>query len=80
MLVNIFTIIAAAALLAIGIAGCTAPTELEKNWGRSFETAKTSQILNPDGAGHQEPVEGLQGPVVEKILEDHFQKKSDREK
>jgi hypothetical protein len=51
---------------------------LEKNWGRSFEEARTSQILNPDGADNSAPVEGLHGPVVERILDDHFLRKADK--
>lgn len=79
-MLNIYAITASVALLAITIGGCTTPTTVEKNWGRSFETAKTSQILNPEGASRQQPVQGLQGPVVERMLEDHFQGKSDKEK
>jgi hypothetical protein len=70
--------IATAALLAIGLWGCSSPSLLEKNWGRSFEAARTAQILNPDGVDNSAPVEGLHGPVVERILDDHFLRKADK--
>jgi hypothetical protein len=34
---------------------------LNKNWGRSYETAKYNQILNPEAAKNLEPVTGLDG-------------------
>jgi len=34
---------------------------LGKNWGRSYETAKHNQILNPDADKNLEPVLGLDG-------------------
>ena len=34
---------------------------LNKNWGRSFESAKYNQILNPEAGKNLEPVTGLDG-------------------
>ena len=34
---------------------------LEKNWGRSYETAKYNQILSPDAGKNIDPVLGLDG-------------------
>jgi hypothetical protein len=74
------TFIAGTAVLAILISGCAGTPELDENWGRAFEEAKVIQTLNPDASGNLEPVEGLQGPVVEKILNDRLQgEKSNKE-
>ncbi len=66
------TVIAGAALLAITISGCAGTPELDENWGRSYEEAKATQTMNPDGQYNLTPVEGQQGPVVERILEDYL--------
>ena len=66
------TVIAGTALLAIMISGCAGTPEVDKNWGRSYEEAKATQIMNPDGQYNTAPVEGQQGPVVERILEDYL--------
>jgi hypothetical protein len=34
---------------------------VNKNWGRSFESAKYNQILNPEAGTNLEPVTGLDG-------------------
>ena len=38
---------------------------LDKNWGRSFESAKYNQILNPGAAKNNKPVTGLDGQAGE---------------
>jgi hypothetical protein len=38
---------------------------LEMNWGKSFESAKKNQILNPDAGKNLEPVVGLNGEAAE---------------
>jgi hypothetical protein len=40
-------------------------TELDNNWGRSYETAKYRQILNPDASKNLEPVVNLDGQASE---------------
>jgi len=71
-------VIALAALLTIGIFGCSkgnlsnplqSESQLDENWGRSFEAAKHNQTLNPDAGKNLKPVEGLQGPAAERIME-----------
>jgi hypothetical protein len=37
---------------------------LDTNWGKSVETAKSNQILNPDAGKEPTPVEGLEGTVA----------------
>ena len=34
---------------------------LERNWGRSYETANYMQLLNPEAEKNLDPVEGLDG-------------------
>lgn len=48
-------------------------TMLEENWGRSFETAKYSQILNPEAGKNSEPVTGLDGPAAKENMEKYRQ-------
>lgn len=63
------------AVVAAGIMGCSQhavgqrESRLDKNWGRSFESARYSQILNPEAEKNLEPVKGLGGPVAERIME-----------
>lgn len=70
MIIRKILILTAVAALALTL-GCTSVPGhkqqklLEKNWGRSFETAKYNQILNPEAGRHADPVEGLDGEAAE---------------
>lgn len=75
------------AMLALS-AGCSSSgpvyeeTLLDKNWGRSVETAKYNQILNPDSGKNLTPVEGLDGNATDnsvKKYEDSFKKETKQE-
>ena len=66
------TAIAGAALLVLMISGCAGTPELDENWGRSYEEAKATQIITPEGQHNLAPVEGQQGPAVERILDDYL--------
>jgi hypothetical protein len=81
-------VIVVAALLIIGFVGCSkgnivspfqTESQLEKNWGRSFEAAKHNQTLNPDADKNLKPVEGLEGPAAERIMGEYI-KGGDRTK
>ena len=62
-----------AAIIAVGLFGCTQQaTKLDQNWGRSFESARYNQILNPEAGNNQVPVEGIEGPAAERIMEGHL--------
>ena len=50
---------------------------LEMNWGKSFESAKKNQILNPEAGKTVEPVIGLDGQVAEHNVDNY--KKSFKE-
>lgn len=47
-----------AAMLVIGISGCYRTTNLDYNWGRSFETARFNQTVNPYGLKASLPATG----------------------
>ncbi len=48
-------------------------TKLDRNWGKSFESAKQNQILNPEAGKDSKPVVGMDGQEAEKIIEKHKQ-------
>jgi hypothetical protein len=73
-------VIVVAVVCMVGFVGCykgniVSPFEpesqLDRNWGRSLEAAKYNQILNPEADKNLAPVEGLQGPVAERIYEEY---------
>ncbi|MCD4820779.1 MAG: hypothetical protein K8R11_01595 [Methanococcoides sp.] len=46
---------------------------LSRNWGSSFESAKQSQILNPEAGKNLDTVVGLDGQAVENVVEKYRQ-------
>ena len=73
MLTRCLTLIGLIAALLI-FSGCgTRETMLDRNWGSSFESAKQSQILNPEAGKNPDPVVGLDGQVVENNMEKYRQ-------
>jgi hypothetical protein len=80
-------VIVVALVCVIGLGGCykgniVSPsqpeTQLDKNWGKSFEAAKYNQTLNPEADKNLAPVEGIEGSVAERIMEDY--KKGEQKK
>ncbi|BBO74949.1 hypothetical protein DSCW_23660 [Desulfosarcina widdelii] len=77
MLMNLSKTIVAT-IIAIGLVGCAQfnmndiDTPLEKNWGRSFESAKYNQILDPESEENLDPIEGLAGSKAEHIVDSHI--------
>ena len=70
MLKTIIAIAMACTILGL-FAGCTSDgniyreeTALDQNWGRSVETAKFNQIVDPDAGKNVSPVEGLSGTAA----------------
>ena len=41
------------------------PTLLDRNWGRSYQTAIYNQMVNPDADKNLDPVLGLDGSAAE---------------
>lgn len=62
--------------LAFFILGCSTADRqqdmLNKNWGRSYETAKHMQIIDPDAGKNQIPVTGLNGEAAVVNLEKYI--------
>jgi hypothetical protein len=90
MLKRTIAITVGCAVLAL-FAGCSGPagnnpfreeTLLDKNWGRSVETAKYNQTLDPEAGKNLAPVEGLDGQAagytVDKY-ENSFRKETKKE-
>lgn len=44
-------------------------TMLDKNWGRSYESAKYNQMLNPEAGKNLEPVVCTDGQTAERTVE-----------
>ena len=87
MLKKTIALTIACAMLALS-AGCSSSgpvyeeTLLDKNWGRSVETAKYNQILNPEAGKDLTPVEGLSGKAADNSVqkyENSFKKESKQE-
>jgi len=87
MLKRTIALTIACAMLALS-AGCSSSgpvheeTLLDKNWGRSVETAKYNQILNPEAGKDLTPVEGLSGKAADnsvKKYENSFKKETIQE-
>ena len=54
---------------------------LDKNWGRSYETAKFNQIVNPEAEKNLDPVVGLDADAAEKNMtkyRESFEKETER--
>jgi hypothetical protein len=73
MLTRCLTLIGLIATLLI-FSGCgPRETMLSRNWGNSFESAKQSQILNPEAGKNLDPVFGLDGPASGNTMEKYRQ-------
>jgi len=58
-------LISMAVLFGCGSTAFQQTTTLDKNWGRSFESAKYNQIIDHEAAKNRKPVTGLDGVVGE---------------
>ena len=60
--------------MAAGLWGCASDGSLlDKNWGRSFETAKYGQILDPNAGTTAAAVSGLDGNASETVTDKYRQ-------
>lgn len=59
MFIKYFT----SSIIVFGVlfAGCSTPTLLDQHWGRSAQTARFNQTLNPDAEQDKTPVTGMDG-------------------
>ncbi len=69
---NIILIVVLAMFSVVTLWGCAGNLPeskrvdyLEMNWGKSFESAKNNQILNPDAGQNLDPVLGLDGTAAD---------------
>ncbi|MCK5243936.1 MAG: hypothetical protein KAJ90_01595 [Desulfobacterales bacterium] len=54
--------------------GCSSrETMLDRNWGSSFESAKSNQILDPEAGKNLDPVVGLDGQAAGISMEKYRQ-------
>jgi hypothetical protein len=86
MLSNTFKLIAGIIVL-LAFLGCSqnrnvfmGESQLDKNWGRAYETAKHSQILNPEAGKQPVPAEGLDGKSAERSIESYQSGESAKQK
>jgi hypothetical protein len=57
-------------------------TQLDKNWSRSYETAKYNQIINPEAGKKVTPVQGLEGNAADHAVQgyhDTFKQRKEQE-
>jgi hypothetical protein len=62
-----FIVIGLIAAMSI-FSGCAGTSMLDKNWGKSLESARSDQILNPEAGQNLDPVVGLDGQAAEITL------------
>lgn len=55
-------------LAGISLAGC-ATSQVEKDYGNSFQLVKSNQMLNPEAGKNLDPVHGLDGHAALIIME-----------
>jgi hypothetical protein len=73
MLTRCLTLIGLIATLLI-FSGCgPRETMLSRNWGSSFESARQSQILNPEAGKNLDPLVGLDGLATGNNMEKYRQ-------
>jgi hypothetical protein len=61
--------IAALVGAALFLSGCSTPSRLETDYGTSHKLAIMNQTLDPKAEKNLQPVEGLDGPVAQKVLD-----------
>jgi hypothetical protein len=54
-------------------------TMLERNWGRSYESVKYNQMLNPEAGKNLEPVVGTDGQAAERAIEKYRKDESKKQ-
>jgi hypothetical protein len=69
MLARCLIVVGLTAALSI-FSGCAQKkTVLDSHWGKSFESATSNQILNPEADKNLAPVVGLDGQAAEIVME-----------
>jgi len=85
MLKGNMILIVVLAMFSVSLWGCAGNVPeaqrtdyLNMNYGKSFESAKNNQILNPDAGKNLEPVVGLNGEAAEQGV-DKYKKSFEKE-
>ena len=55
-------------------------SQLDKNWGRSFESARYNQILNPEAGKNLEPVGASRARLLNEAMVDHISGEATKQK
>jgi hypothetical protein len=82
MLKKSLIILGITAAVLMGFACTGTDTLSQRNWGKSYETAKYNQMLNPDADKTLNPVESLDGQAAENDLQryrDGFKAKEEKQ-
>jgi len=86
MLKGNMILIVVLAMFSVSLWGCAGNVPeaqrtdyLNMNYGKSFESAKNNQILNPDAGKNLEPVVGLNGEAAEQGV-DKYKKSFEEQK
>ena len=68
-------------LILLLLAGCRHnPQHMTQDFGESYKTAFSRQVLNPDAPEDQRPVESLPGPIGNQIYKKRYTKSLTEEK
>jgi hypothetical protein len=59
---------AAAVLVILITAGCSHYGAIDKNWGKSYDSATSGQILNPQASKNLKPETGLNGNAADAAM------------
>lgn len=58
-----------ATALLLMLSGCAGPSRLDTDFGVSYNLAKENQILNPEAGTNLQPVSGMDGQAVQKVID-----------
>jgi hypothetical protein len=73
--ITVCTFLISLAMILVGCAGNMPEPQryydLDSHWGKSFETAKKNQILNPKAGKEEAPVTGLDGQAAATAMDEY---------
>jgi len=59
------------AVIALFLCGCSSSKHLSEDFGQSYTTTFSIQVINPDAPEDKTPVDGYPGEIAEKVYEDY---------
>ncbi len=54
------------------LTGCAGTTHLSEEYGKSYDSLFTAQVVNPDAPRDKTPVDGMQGYTATQIYNDTY--------